>query len=239
MYGGDLFLEYLPVVTLDRERCIGAEALIRWRCGSRIVQPAEFIPAIENTAVSGLVTYWVIDTVARELGDWLRHNPSFHLAINVPPEVFGRGGLEYAAAKSNILDLASQFVLEITERGIPDQLGIHEINSRPRRGVLVALDDVCTSESSLLVASSVQVDILKLEQSAVASITRADLPAASVSSLSALIQGANVAVVAEGVETSSQVRRLLEFGIGMGQGWLFSRPLRAANLMTYFTRHGF
>jgi sensor c-di-GMP phosphodiesterase-like protein len=222
---------------MDDRRCVGAEALIRWRRGSRIVQPLEFIPLIENTPVSGLVTYWVIDTVANELATWLRQHDGVHLAINVPPEVFGRGGLEYAAAKSNVLDLASKFVLEITERGVPDKLGIHEINTRPRKGVLVALDDVCESDAGFLLASKVHVDILKIEKSAVEKITRAALSSREVSDLCELIRTADVAVVAEGVETESQARQLLAFGIRLAQGWLFSRPLRVAEFMSYFSSH--
>ena len=237
LYAGELFLEYQPVVTLHDTTCVGGEALIRWRRGARVFPPAEFIPMIEDTPVSGLVTYWVVDTVARELGAWLRTHAAAHLAINVPPEVFGRGGLEYAARKSGILGLANQFILEVTERGVPDKLGICELNSRPRRGVLVALDDVCTSESSLLIASEVRVDILKLEKSWVDSITRDDFSVNDVSALSSLIRSANVSVVAEGVETSAQIARLREAGIQMAQGWLFSRPLSAANFMTYFATH--
>jgi sensor c-di-GMP phosphodiesterase-like protein len=234
LYAGDLFLEYLPVVLLNNGRCVGAEALIRWQRGREVIQPTEFIPAIENTSVSGLVTYWVIDTVAREMGQWLRNHPRVHMAINVPPEVFGRGGMEYTAAKSNILDLAAQFVVEITERGIPDRLGIKEINSRPRKGVLVALDDVCESASSLLIASELDVDIIKIEKSAVDSLTGARFSETLKASLSALIRRAPIAVVAEGVEEQFQAQRLLDFGIGFGQGWLFSRPLRAAQFKSYF-----
>lgn len=238
LYAGDLFLEYLPVVTLENRRCIGAEALIRWQRGSDIVQPLEFIPAIENTSLSGLVTYWVIDTVAREMGQWLRQHPGVHLGINVPPEVFGRGGMEYAAAKSNILDLASQFVVEITERGIPDKLGIEEINSRPRRGVLVALDDVCYSATSLLVAAEINVDIIKIEKEAVESLTDGGLPGALMTRLSAVLQRAPIVVVAEGVEHELQARRLQDFGIRFAQGFLFSRPLRATDFKSYFAAAG-
>lgn len=237
LYSGELFLEYQPVVSLQDERCVGGEALIRWRRGTRIIPPQEFIPLIEDTPVSGLLTYWVIDTVARELGAWLRTRDTAHLAVNVPPEVFGRGGLEYAAAKSGILGIANKFVLEVTERGVPDKLGIHEIKSRPRRGVLVALDDVCTSESSLLIASEVRVDILKIEKSCVDRITREDFSPKVISDLSSLIRSASVSVVAEGVETDAQVKRLREAGIPMAQGWLFSRPMAAPDFVTYFAAH--
>jgi sensor c-di-GMP phosphodiesterase-like protein len=237
LYSGDLFLEYLPVVSLADRRCIGGEALIRWRRGSRIIPPLDFIPRIENTSVAGLVTYWVIDTVAQELAAWLRNHDGVYIAINVPPEVFGRGGLEYAAAKSHVLDLASKFVLEITERGVPDKLGVAELNSRPRRGVLVALDDVCASDTSLLVASQVHVDMLKFEKSCVDRMTQEDLSLTELSTLSSLIRTAEVTVIAEGVERAAQVERLRSLGIGAAQGWLFSHPLSAAEFMAYFSMH--
>jgi sensor c-di-GMP phosphodiesterase-like protein len=237
LYGGDLFLEYQPVVSLRDQRCVGGEALIRWRRGSRIVAPLQFIPQIENTPLSGLVTYWVIDRVAHELGAWLRAHDGVRLAINIPPEVFGRGGLEYAAAKSDLLDIAYKFVLEITERGVPDKLGVDELNGRPRGGVLVALDDVCGSDASLLVVSQVRVDIVKIDKSCVDQMLRANWSPQKISALSSLISAAHVAVIAEGVETAAQVEILRHAGIGFAQGWFFSHPLSAADFMAYFSAH--
>jgi sensor c-di-GMP phosphodiesterase-like protein len=237
LYGGNLFLEYLPMVSLRDHRCVGAEALIRRRRGSQIIKPLQFIPLIENTPVSGLVTYWVIDTVAKELATWLRAHDGVHLAINIPPEVFGRGGLEYAAAKSNLLSLANKFVLEITERGVPDKLGVAELNARRRGGVLVALDDVGASETSLLVASQVRVDILKLDKACVGQMARNEWSAQRMATLASLIHAADVAVIAEGVETDVQEASLRNAGIEMGQGWLFSHPLSATDFMKYFSAH--
>jgi len=64
---GEFFLEYLPTVSLADNRCVGAEALARWRRPSGVVTPDVFIPLIEQTPLSGLLTYWVIETVAKEL----------------------------------------------------------------------------------------------------------------------------------------------------------------------------
>jgi sensor c-di-GMP phosphodiesterase-like protein len=69
---GEFLLEYLPTVSLVDGRCVGAEALTRWRRPSGVVQPGEFIHLVEGTFVSGRLTYWAIETVAKELGDWLR-----------------------------------------------------------------------------------------------------------------------------------------------------------------------
>src|SRR5438067_11320167 len=111
---GEFFLEYLPTISLDDGRCIGAEALIRWRRATGVVPPDEFIPLAENTPLSGMLTYWVLDNVQAELGDWLRANRDAHVSINVPPEILGRGGMAYVASKSGVIDLVSRVILSVT-----------------------------------------------------------------------------------------------------------------------------
>ncbi len=75
---GEFFLEYLPTVSLDDGRCIGAEALIRWRRPTGVVPPLEFIPIVENRPLSGLITYWrpvrklVQSEIQYRLADWDR-----------------------------------------------------------------------------------------------------------------------------------------------------------------------
>src|SRR5579859_5649956 len=129
----ELFLEYLPTIALQEGgRCVGCEALVRWRRGDEIVYPADFVPLIEETPVSGTLTYWVFDTVAKELGTWLREHRGAHVAINIPPEVLGRGALEYASRKAHLFEIRKQIILEITERGFPDRLGIEELQGLVR-----------------------------------------------------------------------------------------------------------
>jgi sensor c-di-GMP phosphodiesterase-like protein len=69
---GEFFLEYQPICSLKSNYCVGAEALIRWRRGPTVLLSDEFIPHVENTPLSGQLTYWVIETVGRELRGWLR-----------------------------------------------------------------------------------------------------------------------------------------------------------------------
>jgi EAL domain-containing protein (putative c-di-GMP-specific phosphodiesterase class I) len=195
----------------------------------------EFIPLIENTPLSGLVTYWVLETFARELADWMKVQDDVQMSINVPPEVFGRGGLLYVAGQTGLLSLGSKIVLEITERGIPDRLGVHTLNDWPRYGFLIALDDVGASRASWLVARQVRVDILKIDAATVKRMR--NLPIAETESLAELIRGSKVGVIAEGVETADQLEVLQQCGIGMAQGWLFSHPLRASQFISYFSEH--
>ena len=162
---GEMFLEYQPIVSLVTGDCLGGEALVRWRRRDGVLLPVSFIQLIENTPLSGRLTYWVIDTVAAELGDWLSRHEDVHICINVPPEILGRGGLEYAAIRSGLRARVQQIVLEITERGIPDRLGLDALNSLADHGVVLALDDTTLNGTNAALLARANFKILKLDRS--------------------------------------------------------------------------
>lgn len=231
--GNELFLEYQPTIALQEDdRCVGCEALARWRRGARVVYPADFIPVVEDTPVSGLLTYWVIDTVAHELGDWLRRHRSAHVGINVPPEILGRGGLEYAARKAALLDVRQQIILEITERGIPDRLGLAELESMADENILIAMDDVNTAASNFIVLSRLPVPVIKLDKDFVERLHDAD-SRERLGEIAAFVRLGSHYVVAEGVENAEQARLLKEAGVQYAQGWLYSKSLSAEAFMAF------
>ena len=153
---GEFFVEYIPTIDLDSGRCVGAEALSRWRQGAGAVNPFEIVDLTQDVALSGRITYWVIETVARELGDWLRANRDVHIGINVPPEILGRGGLEYAVTNAGLMDVLDRIIVEVTERGVPDAIGVDALNRARAAGVRIALDDVGVSDANLVVLSRCQ-----------------------------------------------------------------------------------
>lgn len=231
---GEFFLEYLPTIDLSDGACIGAEALIRWRRATGIVQPDDFIPIAENTTLSGLITYWVLETVASEMRDWLRDNPDAHISINVPPEILGRGGLTYVANKSGLHELVSQFVMEITERGVPDLLGMEAINSAWQVGLRVALDDVTlVGGTNLAILSRCRFDIIKLDRSLAAQISPQCRSPEWLEGIKAMLGSSQLMVVAEGVETEQQLIALRGANIQAAQGFYFSRPIPAAAFIAY------
>jgi EAL domain-containing protein (putative c-di-GMP-specific phosphodiesterase class I) len=232
---GEFFLEYLPIVSLADGRCAGAEALTRWRRPSGVVPPGEFIHLIEGTHLSGMLTYWVFETVAKELGDWLRVHKEAYISVNVPPEILGRGGLEYAAKKTGLSDLRNQILLEVTERGIPDKLGVAALEAASLSGVRIALDDVTLTGTHLAVLSRCTLDMIKTDRSLTNQITPECPCPAWLSGLSALLQTTRVEVIAEGVETAAQAEALRAAGIPMAQGYYFSRPISADKLKAYYS----
>jgi sensor c-di-GMP phosphodiesterase-like protein len=233
----EFFLEYIPTVSLTDNRCVGAEALVRWRHGSQVVPPLEFIPLIENTPLSGVFTYWVIETVAKELGAWLREHDGVHIGINVPPEIVGRGGVQYAVEKSNLVDVGHKLMFEVTERGLLDSLGIAAIAGAAGTGVLIALDDVNLNDSNLIVLSRVHIDIVKLEKSFADQMLREDWGQQNIAGLAALIHAGHFRVIVEGIETAVQADISRAAGIQMAQGWYFSPSLPVADFIAYFSAH--
>jgi len=231
---GEFFLEYIPTISFDDGRCVGAEALVRWRRPSGVVSPQDFIPITENTFLSGLITYWVVDTVAAELGPWLRSHDDIHLGINIPPDVLGRGALDYVVSKAGLQSVAGKLVFEVTERGVPDKQGVHALEVAAGRGVRIALDDVDVGNGNMVVLSRCHVEIIKLDRGVVGQIVRDDSPPKWVAALSALLRTTPLEVIAEGVETAEQLRVLRAAGVKRGQGYYFSRPLPAAAFLAFF-----
>jgi EAL domain-containing protein (putative c-di-GMP-specific phosphodiesterase class I) len=232
----EFFLEYMPTVSLVDGRCVGTEALARWRRPTGVVLPADFIPLLENTPLSGRLTYWVIDTVAAELTPWLRANPSVHVGINVPPEILGRGGLAYAAEKSGLREFANQLVLEITERGVPDLLGLKALVGLPEAGVRLALDDVTMSGANLAILTRCPFSIIKIDHTMVQQIGPENPCPEWLQGIAALLQTTQLDVVAEGVETEFQVAALKASGVTLAQGFHFARPTSAAGLAEFHVR---
>jgi sensor c-di-GMP phosphodiesterase-like protein len=233
----EFFLEYLPTISLSDDRCVGAETLIRWRHGDQVVSPLEFIPLVEDTPLSGPLTYWVIETVGKELGDWMRHHDGIRISINVPPELLGRGGLQLAAEKSNMQDLGGKLMLEVTERGLPDALGVAGIANTRNTGVLIALDDVDLDRANLVVLSRLQAAVVKVDKSFADRMLQQDWTHEDIEGLAALIHAGSCRVIVEGIETAAQIAILKEAGVQMAQGFYFSRPLPAAEFMDYFSVH--
>jgi sensor c-di-GMP phosphodiesterase-like protein len=229
----ELFVEYQPVIQLSDGSCVGAEALVRWRRGGTTLMPSEFLRAVSKTPLSGRLTYWVIDTVAADLGDWLGEHPQVTVSINVPPEILGRGGLQYAAARSGLYARKDQIVLEITEHGVPDELGLQALNAMAERGLRVALDDVSLNGVNLALFARCNFSIIKLDRQLTSQLEPSASQQSWLSGLSSLLRNSTLQVIAEGVETWYQAKTLLEAGVQMAQGHLFSGSLDAPTLIAY------
>jgi sensor c-di-GMP phosphodiesterase-like protein len=234
---GEFFLEYQPIVMLKDRHCVGGEALVRWRREDGILAASEFVPAMDNTPLAGELTYWVIDTVAAELGEWLAAHTAARITINVPPEILGRGGLAYAARRSGLSARRGQIVLEIVERGVPDRLGLEALNLMAERGVCLALDDVTLTGANLAVLSRCKFEIIKIERRLIEHLSDSTPQPEWLSGIEALLKISPLRIIAEGVESEYQATTLSAAGVAMAQGYLFSKALPARDFINFYDEH--
>ena len=228
-----VFMQYQPIVDLRTGRCIGAEALMRWKSGQRMVPPDRFIPAAEKAGFIERVTERVVELVAHDATGFLRQHPDFHISINL-----SAADLNSDRTVSMLMDMldrtglpAQNFWVEATERGFMEGAMVARVINEIRTiGMRVAIDDFGTGYSSLAFLSSFQLDVLKIDKRFVDAIGTDGTGAQVVTMVIELAKSLGLEVVAEGVETVAQARFLRDRGVQYAQGWLFGRPKSVAAL---------
>jgi sensor c-di-GMP phosphodiesterase-like protein len=170
--------------------------------------------------------------VAKELKEWLDNTEGAHVGINVPPELIGRGGLEYAAIKAGLMDSVDKIILEVTERGFPDQLALNTLGETKDR-IKVAIDDFGTGDANMMQLSRMRADIIKLDKFFIDHITDSNPQPGIVHGLVAFAKAMGFDVIAEGVETQIQYDYLTGLHVNMAQGWFFSKPLRLTDFLNF------
>ena len=232
---GEFRLFYQPIVQLVSGEPVGWEALVRWLHPQRgLVLPSEFIPVAEETGLIVRLGQWVLEEACRQSQRWQPHPGSRPLMMNV--NLSGRQFQQPSLVDGvkRALDLAGvdprSLKLEITESVVMQDVDAASatLGALAALGVGVAIDDFGTGYSSLAYLKRFPIQTLKIDRSFVNGIVEDLQDAAIVHSVVALATTLNLTVVAEGVETLSQQRRLIELGCDLGQGYLFGRPAPAA-----------
>ncbi|WP_250029010.1 putative bifunctional diguanylate cyclase/phosphodiesterase [Paractinoplanes maris] len=224
-----LFLLFQPIVTLDEKpRVLGAEVLVRWNHPLHgTLAPDAFLPLAERTGLIVPLSRWVLRASLRQLAGW----PAGTL-LNINISARDLREADFAATVAGLLDeygvAASQITLEITE-SMPVEPGESFLVLEELRalGVRLALDDFGTGSSPLSLLHDVPLDEVKLDRS----FTQAD-PDGRVSVAAGVVhlaEALHLHAVAEGVETHEQAERLRELGYQAAQGFLFARPMPAAD----------
>ena len=229
---------YQPIVRLATGQIAGVEALVRWRRNeSELVGPVDFIEVAEETGLMRLISRWVQREACRQARAWhllFHSDPPLTMTINVSPRQFAQSNL-VADVKSDLdetkLDPRS-VQLEITENTVMSDpsLTIHICSQLKDMGVRLSIDDFGTGHSSLSRLHSLPVDVLKIDRSFIHGIEHDGESREIARLIVALAHHLNLKVVAEGIETRSQLTYLEQFGCEFGQGYLFSPPVDHAAL---------
>lgn len=230
---GQLELHYQPKFSISNGQIIGAEALVRWRHPERgLVPPAEFIPLAEATGLVVQVGEWVLETACAQAQAWKDAGlPPVRLAVNVSAREFTSAlpGRVMETLKRYGLE-PSWLELEITEstlmHNIDRVIGI--MDRITAQGVTLSLDDFGTGYSSLSYLKRFPIDTLKIDRSFTMGIPSDTNDCAIASTIISIAQQLKHKVIAEGVETVEQLAFLKTSGCDEVQGYLFSKPLPAA-----------
>lgn len=233
---GQLTVFFQPQLELISERLVGFEALVRWRHPERgMISPADFIPLAEETGLIVPLGEQVLRLACTQARAWqLAGYPRVRVAVNLSARQFGQQNL-VAMVDGTLLETGldpTWLELEITESAIMDNVEetIATLSQLKSRGISLSIDDFGTGYSSLGYLRRFPLDQLKIDQSFIRNVVSDPSDAALASSIIALAQNMKLQVVAEGIETREQLHFLLSKGCGIGQGYLFSRPLPAAEL---------
>lgn len=239
---GELRLVYQPKVTVREQRLVGFEALLRWTNPELgVVSPFDFVPIAERTGLIIPIGAWVLEQACRQMEEWAaRFGRPVKVAVNLSPRQFHQKSLldtiRRCLAQYRVPE--GSLELEITETALMsreqevDQL-MHEIR---RLGVDLAIDDFGTGYSSLAYLKRFPVSRLKVDRAFVRDLGRDEDSAAIALSIVNLARGLKLQVVAEGVETETQLAVLREMACDEYQGFLFSKPLESAEVEALLAR---
>ena len=229
----EFLIHYQPQVDLNDGKILGVEALVRWQHPERgLIFPGQFIPLAEQTGLITEIGEWVLREACRQMRQWQDQlQQPLTLSVNISARQFRHLGLlESLAVILEETGLPPQTLeLEITESIIMEDLDqaitiMHQIK---QMGVNIAIDDFGTGYSSLSYLKRFPLSRLKIDQSFVRDVVEDSNDAEIAASVIALAQNMRLEVVAEGVETEAQRAFLVDKGCRLAQGFLFSRPQSA------------
>ena len=236
-------LHYQPVIDLRSAKTTGVEALIRWPdARGGLIPPAEFIPLAEEMGLIEAIGAWVIEEVSRQGAAWRAEGLDLEIAFNLSPRQLWQEDLAdriLTPIRRAGMD-PERVTVEVTESTAmtnPDRtLGI--LQDLHDRGLRLAIDDFGTGYSSLARLRYMPVHVLKIDRSFVHDLDRDAQNASMVSAMVALASNLGMTAVAEGIETDAEWRALTARGCTVGQGFFFSPPVPAPQILAMHRRSG-
>ena len=239
----EFVLHYQPIIDLTRAHAalhagkdsvpmVGVEALIRWEDPDRgLVPPLDFIPLAEETGLIEPLGAWVVEESCRQAAAWAADGLELDVAFNVSlrqlwqPDFVDK---TLRAARVAGVD-PRRMIVEITESTVMadparTQAVLEALNEH---GFRMAIDDFGTGHSSLARLWRMPVDVLKVDRSFVAEMPEDEAASTMASTIIHLASSLGIDHLAEGIERTDQLDYLVDQGAGLGQGFLFGRPVPA------------
>jgi EAL domain-containing protein (putative c-di-GMP-specific phosphodiesterase class I) len=243
MKDGQFELYYQPKVDLRSRQLTGVEALIRWNHPEMgLLLPAKFLPPIENTDLDIAIGEWVIASALNQLDIW--HAAGLNIEVSINISAHHLESAHFTAKLQQQLSrhsgqIAKNLGIEVLETvALGDITNVSFIIEECKKlGLCFALDDFGTGYSSLSYLSSLPIDTLKIDQSFMRDLTLEKRDHAIVLGIIALSKAFELKTVAEGIETETHFKILLDMGCDIGQGYGIARPMPASALTVWAKEH--
>jgi diguanylate cyclase (GGDEF)-like protein/PAS domain S-box-containing protein len=227
-------LHYQPVVEIATGRLSSVEALVRWQDPEQgLVPPGDFIPLAERIGLIGPLTDWVVDEACRQAREWHDCGLRIGVAVNVPAILW------HPATADRLIDTVTRhgvdpslITVEVTESTAMTDPSVSDrvLERLTGAGLHLAIDDFGTGHSSLARLRELPVTTLKIDRSFVRELGSDPAADVLVDTIIGLARNLGLEPLAEGIETEQQRAILLARGCRLGQGFLFSRPVPAAQI---------
>jgi diguanylate cyclase (GGDEF)-like protein len=238
-------LYYQPIVDLKTGVTHKAEALIRWDHPVRgMVLPGTFISIAEETGLIIPIGNWVFEQAAKQTAYWQKtYNRKIEISVNKSPVQFRENKDPLKNWKDYLSSIklnGGSIIVEITEGLLLDaneKINAYLIGFRDA-GIHVSLDDFGTGYSSLAYLKKFDIDYLKIDQSFVKGLSPTSSDMALCEAIIVMAHKLGMRVIAEGIETQEQCDLLTQANCDFGQGYLFSRPISAADFETRYLSKG-
>jgi diguanylate cyclase (GGDEF)-like protein/PAS domain S-box-containing protein len=237
----EFFLEFQPKSNLLNGELTGFEALIRWRNPDiGLVSPGEFIPTAEETGLIVPIGRWVLQSACAFNQRIIEQGlADVAVAVNISALQFMRP--DFVREIESVLDetglCANRLELELTESIMMDSSGdsVSKLEQLKALGVRISIDDFGTGYSNLNYLKRLPVDALKVDASFVREVTENQNDAGIVLAIISIAHNLGISVIAEGIETHSQLSYLARNQCDEGQGFLISHPLKESEITAYLS----
>ncbi|GAB3592790.1 bifunctional diguanylate cyclase/phosphodiesterase [Acetobacter peroxydans] len=240
---GEFEVFYQPQVSLSNSRVVGAEALMRWSHPQQgLLSPASFMEVLSQKPSASAVGEWVLRTACQQAAKWQSAIPGFRMGVNLF-EAQCRSGRLVTLVREVLTETRlspENLELEIVENVLlhNDAVTLRMLQDLRSLGVGLAFDDYGTGFAALSLLKRYPVTRLKIDRSFVRDVNTDPTDAAVVKAIQYLGRSFGMDVIAEGVETEAQLNFLKQVGCNEAQGYLFGRPMTAAQFSQLFVDVG-
>ncbi len=239
----ELVLHYQPKIDLVTRRATGVEALIRWNHpAGKLLMPGEFMPEVERNELMIPITEWVLNEALERLAIWRSEGYELTMAVNLGARCLSEGdhffeGVDDMVERAGLP--AESLTLELTESALIDTAVPGLLARLKRVNERLSIDDFGTGYSSLVYLQRLPVVEIKADRSFVTTLGTTPEDAVIVHSIVDLAHNLSLSVVAEGVEDAETMEMLVGWGCDAAQGYYFSRPLPADELVQWLETSDF